>query len=73
MRGQLKIRGLKMTLLSFKEFYETYSPKLGIGRDSLRKIVRRKDFPKIQVGNRPKIIEEEIENYFRNNHGMKVN
>lgn len=62
-----------MTLLGFKEFYEIYSPKLGIGRDSLRKIVRRKDFPKIQVGNRSKIIEEEIENYFRNNHGMKVN
>ena len=62
-----------MTLLSFKEFYETYSPKLGIGRDSLRKIVRRKDFPKIQVGNRSKIIEEEVENYFKENIGLKVN
>ena len=62
-----------MTLLSFKEFYENYSQKLGIGRDSLRKIVRKKDFPKIQVGNRAKIIEEEIENYFKNNYGMKVN
>lgn len=66
-------RGLKMTLLGFKEFYEIYSPKLGIGRDSLRKIVRKKDFPKIQVGNRVKIIEEEIENYFRNSSGLKVN
>lgn len=66
-------RGLKMTLLSFKEFYETYSPKLGIGRDSLRKIVRRKDFPKIQVGNRSKIIEEEVEDYFKDNIGLKVN
>ncbi len=62
-----------MTLLSFKEFYETYSPKLGIGRDSLRKIVRRKDFPKIQVGNRSKIIEEEVEDYFKDNIGLKVN
>ncbi|MDU3456669.1 MAG: helix-turn-helix domain-containing protein [Peptoniphilus harei] len=62
-----------MTLLGFKEFYEIYSPKLGIGRDSLRKIVRKKDFPKIQVGNRVKIIEEEIENYFRNSSGLKVN
>lgn len=62
-----------MTLLSFKEFYETYSPILGIGRDSLRKIVRKKDFPKIQVGNRVKIIEEEVENYFRNSSGLKVN
>lgn len=34
-----------MTLLGFKEFYEIYSPKLGIGRDSLRKIVRKR-FPK---------------------------
>lgn len=62
-----------MTLLSFNEFYENYSPKLGIGRDSLRKIVRRKDFPKIQVGNRAKIIEEGIEDYFKNNYGLKVN
>lgn len=62
-----------MTLLSFKEFYETYSPKLGIGRDSLRKIVRRKDFPKIQVGNRVKIIEEGVEDYFLNAHGLKIN
>ena len=52
--------GLKMTLLSFNEFYENYSQKLGIGRDSLRKIVRKKDFPKIKVGNRAKIIEEGI-------------
>lgn len=62
-----------MTLLGFQEFYEIYSPKLGIGRDSLRKIVRKKDFPKIQVGNRVKIIEEEIEDYFKNNIGLKVN
>lgn len=62
-----------MTLLSFNEFYENYSSKLGIGRDSLRKIVRKKDFPKIQVGNRVKIIEEEVENYFRNSSGLKVN
>lgn len=65
--------GLKMTLLSFNEFYENYSQKLGIGRDSLRKIVKKKDFPKIQVGNRVKIIEEEVENYFRNSSGLKVN
>lgn len=65
--------GLKMTLLSFNEFYENYSQKLGIGRDSLRKIVRKKDFPKIQVGNRAKIIEEGIEDYFKNNYGLKVN
>lgn len=62
-----------MTLLSFSEFYEKYSKQLGIGRDSLRKIVRKKDFPKIQVGNRVKIIEEGVEDYFINARGLKIN
>lgn len=61
-----------MKLLSFPEFYEEYKKTLGIGRDSLRKIVMRKDFPKVQVGNRPKIIVDEVPNYFSNNYGLKI-
>lgn len=56
-----------MKVLSFPKFYSKYKDTLGIGRESLRKIVKRKDFPKIMVGSRPKIIEDEAINYFKNN------
>ena len=56
-----------MNILTFPEFYKKYKDTLGIGRESLRKIVKRKDFPKIMVGSRPRIIEDEVMEYFKSN------
>ncbi len=36
----------------------------GIGDDKARELVGRKDFPKVRVGNRNKIILSEVDKYF---------
>lgn len=36
----------------------------GIGDDKARELVSRKDFPKVKIGNRNKIILSELDNYF---------
>lgn len=56
-----------MNILTFPEFYEKYKDVFKIGKESLRKIVKRKDFPKIMVGSQPKIIEDDVMEYFKNN------
>ncbi|MET3616625.1 hypothetical protein ABID14_000245 [Peptoniphilus olsenii] len=53
-------------IISFPQFYEKYRDDLNIGRESLRKIAKKPNFPSFKIGKKLMIYEDEIEEYFRN-------
>lgn len=59
-------------LLNFNEFYEQYKDSLGIGETNMRKLVKRKDFPKIMIGNQAKIVVSKIPEFLENHVGLKI-
>ncbi|CDZ74843.1 Hypothetical protein ING2D1G_0684 [Peptoniphilus sp. ING2-D1G] len=61
-----------MTILSFPKFYKKYKDSIDVGRESLRKIVKRKGFPCFMVGSQPRIIEEEAIEYLKTNYGFQI-
>lgn len=49
--------------MSFPRFYLLYKDKLCIGEHAARRMVKRKDFPKIMVGSQPRIILARVDEY----------